>query len=408
MDVPFDAEAEAMVIGWLVGSPKRNPSPVLDVLEADDFYKPTTGRIYAQIRDRFERGETWSRHDLDVADPLELAEWINAYTTVLVHTAVERVLTTAGRRRLMTAIRDGSQELADGAAYDVVAASMIDSLSVVSQSRGFADESLSAAEIIANGASPTPWLVPKMIPAQSRTIVVAGEGMGKSMMFKQIGLKIAGGMHPFLSVWLDQPVRVLGVDLENGDEVIFNAVRRITHQMRLDGADIDSMPYRHVRWLDLDLLSRHGRSRLENHIRQHRPDLVILGPIYQSYNRPAKMTEDDAVTHLMEFFDDMRARYGVAWLLEHHAPHASGGAKRDLRPVGSSKWIRWPEFGVNFGSKEKPSNGPEIWEVGRFRGDRIPVPGWPTSLQWGSRYPWEATYPTGALTSARNEDRDGF
>lgn len=398
-EIPQDVEAEAMVVGWLVGrTGQNNPASVLDVLEADDFYKPAAGRLYSQIRDRYERGETWSRHDLDTDNPLELAEWINAYTSILVSTAVERVLTTAGQRRLMSAIREGSMALENGVAYDLVASDMVDSLTGVSQSRGFIDESLSPADIIAKGAAPVPWLVPKMIPAQSRTIVVAGEGMGKSMMLKQIGLKVAGGYHPFLNVGLERPVSVLAVDLENGDEVIFNAVRRITHQLSLDGVEIDEMPYRHVRWLDLDLLSRHGKGRLEKHIRQHRPDLVILGPIYQCYNRPSKMTEDEAVTHLMEFFDDMRARYGVAWLLEHHAPHASGGNKRDLRPVGSSKWIRWPEFGVNFGSKEQPKPGkPTIWDVGRFRGDRTPVPGWPEAIQWGSKFPWEAQYPTGTL-----------
>lgn len=398
MEIPHDPEAEAMVIGWLVGSPKRSPAAVLDVLEADDFYKPATGRIYAQIRDRYENGESWSRHDLDVADPLELSEWINAYTAVLVPTAVERVLMTSGQRKLLGALTAGSTALSGGDPYEEVAAQMIESLQAVAVARGFRDESLSAAEIVAAGAEETRWLVPKMIPAQSRTMVVAGEGMGKSMLLKQIGLKVAAGLHPFLNSSLLKPVRVLAVDLENGTEQIFEIVRRITHELKVDGVDVEDLPYRHVRWLDLDLLSRHGRSRLENHIRQHRPELVIFGPIYQGYNRPAKMTEDEAVTAMMEFFDDMRARYGVAWLLEHHAPHASGGAKRDLRPIGSSRWIRWPEFGINFapGEKSRPAEQ-TTWEVGRFRGDRVRVEGWPDTLRWGDRYPWSASFPTGSL-----------
>nr|DAN96755.1 MAG TPA: replisome organizer [Caudoviricetes sp.] len=33
--------------------------------------------------------------------------------------------------------------------------------------------------------------------------------------------------------------------------------------------------------------------------------------------------------------------------LEHHSPHAAPGmTQRSVRPIGSSLWLRWPEFGM--------------------------------------------------------------
>jgi len=77
---------------------------------------------------------------------------------------------------------------------------------------------------------------------------------------------------------------------------------------------------------------------------------------------------------------------------------AQGGSQRDLRPLGSGVWQRWPEFGISL--RADPENRGEL-KVGRFRGDRDERQ-WPMRLTrpaWGEpwRWPWKAVYPKGTF-----------
>jgi replicative DNA helicase len=85
--------------------------------------------------------------------------------------------------------------------------------------------------------------------------------------------------------------------------------------------------------------------------------------------------------------DDLRGRYGFALILEHHAPH--GPAKdRQMRPFGSSLWLRWPEFGI---ALRRDPNDKTALNVGRWRGDRVKA-SWPDRLVRGKTWPWNGRW----------------
>jgi replicative DNA helicase len=79
--------------------------------------------------------------------------------------------------------------------------------------------------------------------------------------------------------------------------------------------------------------------------------------------------------------DDWRDRFDITFLIEDHAPKGM-----ELVPFGSSLWLRWPEVGLALHSKP----GDEL-EVGRWRGDRMPVD-WPERLFRSAPWPWEGTW----------------
>lgn len=125
---------------------------------------------------------------------------------------------------------------------------------------------------------------------------------------------------------------------------------------------------------------------------------MIGGPLY-------KMTVDGGEraeqlhAAVAAFWDRMRDRYGVALWLEAHAPMAQAGTPRDLRPLGSGVWQRWPEFGISL--RANPDNRAEL-KLGRFRGDRDERQ-WPDKLvrpAWSEpwKWPWQAVYPPGTFT----------
>lgn len=77
-------------------------------------------------------------------------------------------------------------------------------------------------------------------------------------------------------------------------------------------------------------------------------------------------------------------------LLEAHAGHGDARTgTRDLRPIGSSAMLRWPEFGIGL---MKPQAKGDPYRLVRWRGDRDER-NFPTSLlsqkDNPQRWPWE-------------------
>jgi replicative DNA helicase len=86
--------------------------------------------------------------------------------------------------------------------------------------------------------------------------------------------------------------------------------------------------------------------------------------------------------------DHIRVLTGVAVIIETHAPHAASSGHRDLRPIGSSVWLRWPEFG--HGLRPVADEGPDAHEFHPFRGDRDRRD-WPKVLYKNAKpWPWHA------------------
>ena len=121
-------------------------------------------------------------------------------------------------------------------------------------------------------------------------------------------------------------------------------------------------------------------------------DLLVIGPIYRmSKGSPAKGDAggEDQARSITAAIDEVRHRAGVTVIIEAHAPHASQTGYRDLRPIGSSVWMRWPEFGL--GLRPTPDGARDQFEFAHWRGDRDER-SWPHALFRNSKpWPWLAT-----------------
>jgi len=217
-------------------------------------------------------------------------------------------------------------------------------------------------------------------------MTVAAEGVGKTMLARQVAICCAAGTHPFTYSRIE-PVRTLFVDLENPERIIRRTARRIVETVN------NQWPDRQATTADLwikpdgiDLLKPHDRSRLEDAIERSRPQLLVMRPLYMAFVDPGGRSAESVAIEIAMYLDRLRERYGVALWLEHHAPLGNSLSGRDLRPMGSAVWMRWPEFG--YALAPDPTAPTPEYDVKQWRGPRD-MREWPARLRRGRLLPFE-------------------
>ena len=229
------------------------------------------------------------------------------------------------------------------------------------------------------------WVIPGLLERSERVILVAAEGVGKTMLARQVSILSSCGLHPF-SFQPIKPVRTLFVDLENPERIIKRISRKIFNEaMKLSPIIEDPQAHLFMKPAGLNLLNAGDRALLEKRLEETKPELLCIGPLYKSFVDPGGRTSEAVAIEIAKYFDDIRTAYKCALWIEHHAPLGSTMATRDLRPFGSAVWSRWPEFGIAL----HPAIGaPYTYDVKHFRGARDERP-WPSVIARGRQFPFE-------------------
>lgn len=274
----------------------------------------------------------------------------------------EQVRESSTRRRL-TAIGQKLVQYSADPAHDpgVLLASSIKDLkearedSPVSSVRG-----KSLDEIMAEPDS-FDWVIKSLFERGDRLILTADEGGGKSMLTFQLAIFAAAGIHPF---WLSEipPVNVVVYDRENSERRWRRKARPIFQAAQAIGkGDPGSIYVENDLYDNFDITNDRDLGKLHRILDMNPCDLLILGPLYKLV--PRAITTDDEAAPLLAALDSLRER-GLCIVTEAHAGHNRGA---DLHPIGSSAFLRWPEFG--FGLRKDPEV-PGRMKFERWRGDR--------------------------------------
>jgi hypothetical protein len=230
------------------------------------------------------------------------------------------------------------------------------------------------------------WVIPGLIEKGERVIVVAAEGVGKTMLARQVGLLSAAGIHPF-SFQPMPPIKTLTVDLENPDRIIRRTGRSIAAQAmahaRVSRLNAELL----TRPSGMDLLKASDRALLEETLDKVKPELLVIGPLYKAFLDPGGRTSESIALEVAKYLDTIRTIYKCALWIEHHAPLGTSMTSRDLRPFGSAVWSRWPEFGISL-QPDPTALGAYVYDVRHFRGARDERQ-WPTKMKRGVRFPFE-------------------
>lgn len=231
------------------------------------------------------------------------------------------------------------------------------------------------------------WIIPGLLEKNERVIVVAAEGVGKTMLARQVAICSAAGISPFTYQRM-KPIRTLTVDLENPERIIRRTGRQIVNEARKANFTSKISAHLVVKPAGLNLLEVGDRQVLERHIEAVEPELLVMGPLYKSFVDPGGRTSEAIAVEIARYFDEIRTVYGCALWLEHHAPLGTSMTTRDLRPFGSAVWSRWPEFGISL-TPDVTASEPYTYDVKHFRGARDERQ-WPTKIKRGKRFPFQA------------------
>lgn len=378
------------------------PAVTEDVqLQPGEFYHPARGELWRAITLLHAEGVTpdpatvLARLQL----PSHRAEQIAALMVeCATHTAVpsnadayaDTIRDRAERRRIASLIDKLTADIADESipAADTLAA-VEASLGGRVQAEAIVEDAMTLDEFCDQEFGPVDWVVPGLLARDDRLVITGVEGFGKSMLMRQMAVAVAAGLHPFSLRPID-PKRVLVVDCENPKRIMadkFGAMRTIARARGTQTRDrlwIKRFPG------GLDLADASDRLALHRLCQVFRPDMLAIGPVYKLYLGGSNSREEDLARTVAGALDSLRAQFGFALVLEHHSPHAQpGSTKRSVRPIGSSLWLRWPEFGWGIAPADGTQIADRVADVRHWRGSRDERE-WPARLSAGtpSELPW--------------------
>lgn len=244
------------------------------------------------------------------------------------------------------------------------------------------------AEMLSSPDDPYDWVIPNLLERMERFILTGTEGLGKSTLFRQLAVCSAAGVHPFTGAMFD-PQRVLYIDVENSRRQSRRKLRPMALAVQQLGRDPGDNLLIECRPGGIDLTSTEDEQWFISLVAAHQPAILFTGPIYKLFVGNAN--EEEQARRVAAVLDRARASADCALVLEAHSGHGTeghgGGGPRRVRPLGSSLWLRWPEFGYGIRPGEGHTTENRIVDMLPWRGDRDERD-WPQRMRAGGSLPW--------------------
>ncbi len=180
------------------------------------------------------------------------------------------------------------------------------------------------------------WL-PELVARQDRLILVGDEGAGKMVLLRLLAVCLAAGVHPFRGTRQD-PATALIVDLENPRHVAEESLAWIARLV--EARTREPLDWSRVRRQYLpdgvDVRAPAEARHLDAALREVRPDMVVLGPLYKAY-RTGRDDAETAAVEAQRVLDRLRTRWTsrCSWRRTRRwSRWASGTGGRTARPPG--------------------------------------------------------------------------
>lgn len=369
-------------------------------LREQDFYDPAKGVLWRCLGELDARGVhpdpstvtahlNLSGHRAEVIAGL-LVEVVTDPSVLSNAEQHAQLVADRATRRALLAATDGARQRLNDLTVPVDAAVAYVEQHLVGSSSGQdreADQLMTYAEFVSQDLPPVEWVIPDLLAREDRLVLTGTEGAGKTTLQRTIAVMAASGLHPF-TLQSMEPRRVLFVDLENPNRIMVKRFQEIGAIAERRGRHPHLLNIRRIPQ-GMDLSRPDHRMRLRYLCQATQPELLVIGPAYKMVRTHAGEGFEESVAHIAEALDDLREEFRFALLLEHHIPKGEQGRDRGVAPIGSSFWLRWPEFGV--GLKLDPSSTfhDRRAELVHWRGARDDRP-WPKHLESGGpgSLPW--------------------
>lgn len=300
----------------------------------------------------------------------------------------ERLRDSSAKRHAIAALTRGLNKLqGDSAIADEVVAEVRADLDALPKPAMTNDDTWTLDEIMGLEVQHSRFTIPEILRRNERLVITGSEGGGKSVFVYQMLTGAAFGVDTF-SLERTEPQRILFLDVENNEFQARANLDKIVPTLREIAPD--AIPeWRSLKRRVVDLLSTKDRSDVIRRVIHYAPDLLYMGTAY-------KLTDVSDETHrsvraIQSVVDRIRQEIDCTVIVEHHAGHGHMNDRNNMRPEGSSYWLRWPDFG--YGMQPLPtSNGKRLMRLGAWRGDRATDRRFPVAVKQGSVMPWQPVY----------------
>lgn len=415
-DPPSDIEAERYTLAAMMLS-RQAIAAAVEVVMPDQFYRPAHQVIFRAMVMMDAAGErvdpvtlrAWLERDGDTRvlgpdGPIYLSDLfglpanplsIEHYARLVLAAALRRAMVEEGHRIVQAGLLPSTDP-------DEVLTRVDEKLEAI-RHIGSPDGSALAGydDVTSRDGASRRIVVPGLLDAEDRVVVVGGEGRGKTTLAHQVGFATAAGCHPF--AWTQmEPRRVVIMDFENPRELLGRRFRNLgAVASRYPGWDPGNIKFIE-RPGGIDLTKAGDVFAMTDMVRRFEPSLIVCGPIYKMIIGASGEGREVLAAHarVTQFFDRLRERFGCAVWLEAHAPLGAAGQTREMRPDGSGLWLRWPEFGLALYKATRAHGGDSALDIRQFRGHREEGRAWPSWLTRNPApggWPWVANYGPGVL-----------
>ncbi|MFI2349739.1 DnaB-like helicase N-terminal domain-containing protein [Streptomyces sp. NPDC019443] len=400
---PHDPEAEMSVLGSCMIN-RDVLRHIIDTLAPEDFYQPRHATLLTAIATMHALGEPVDQltliHYLEQAGSLEriggrsyVFDLVQAVPTVaLAPWYADRILALALRRAVAAKSTALTNEALSGTgeATDLVERAVADFRDIRDRGMASSDDHVPNIDEFLSVEQTHDWLIPGLLERRDRIVFTGAEGAGKSVLSRQMAVCISAGIHPFTHAPIETgPGTVLVFDCENGQFASarhYRPLRQLAQRHTRGAYDPNRLRIL-CRPEGLDLTRPADRSFVMRKVEKIQPDFMVIGPIYRLH--AGDPNSEELARKVSVVIDEARATSGCAVWMEAHAPHQNGFSnQRALRPLGSSLWMRWPEFGYGIRlADDEMAKKERLMNVVSWRGPREER-SWPVQIKQGADWPW--------------------
>lgn len=394
------SDVELDLIGAAIADPRITASVKV---QEQDFLHPSRGMAWVILGEMHEEGTApdpllianrASARGIRI-DPQLIVDAVGAGLPANAGHYADMIRDAAHRRRLSDALTRARQQLDSDADLPRIVSDLSKCLDVSEETENVIETAVTLDELADTPIPADDWVIPGLMARGDRAIITGAEGWGKTTLIRQLAVCAAAGLHPF--AFADaSPQRVLMVDAENPLGIMVRRMGALRNEMARRGKPTKDRFWVSRQPQGMDLSRPGDRLKLHALCRMFRPDLLVIGPAYKLYVGGAQSREEDLARQVTSTLDGLREEFGLALILEHHSPHGMPGQKRTVRPIGSTLWQRWPEFGFGLAASDRSTRDHRVAVVQHWRGMREDRP-WPRELEQGQSLPWVDADPADTL-----------
>lgn len=299
----------------------------------------------------------------------------------------EKVRDVSRKRAVTKALTRGLDRLSKNWSADDVMEDVLTDLSTMPKPAASDDDTWTLADLMALKVENEPFTLPRMLRRNERLVLTGSEGGGKSVFVYQMLTGAAFGVDTF-TMERYQPKRVLFLDVENNEFQARANLDKIVPTLHEIAPGVDP-DWRSMKRRVVDLMASKDRTEIIRRVIHYSPDILYMGTAY-------KLADVSDETHrsvraIQSVVDRIRQEVNCTVIVEHHAGHGHMNDRNNMRPEGSSYWLRWPDFG--YGMQPLPTtNGQRLMRLGAWRGDRATDRQFPVAVKQSTVMPWAPVY----------------